>query len=470
MKIFYSFLFLIFSLSAFSQSKTYKVAIIHTNDEHAKIDIFPKLAAYINESKKLYDTVFVVSSGDHFSGNPIVDQYEFRGFPIIDLMNKCGYSVSAIGNHEFDYGQENLNKLASEAKFKFVNFNMNCENSVFKNFNTKTEITLPNNFKILLTSILGIEKDGRPETHPSRVEGIEFLDEKKSLTNFIKTEKTNQFFILLSHLGIEKDTAFARKIDGIDIILGGHSHSIVHPLKQYNKTQMAQAGADLKFFGEMVLEFEGEKLIKIHDELIKTDTLTKIDSEVQKIVDNYNNNEFLQATIGTFADSISGNDELGSLMCDALTNQLKCDFAFQNPGGIRISKLEKGNVSRKNIYTLDPFGNNLLVFEMTAKQIRAFIQFAYEKKENELLQVSGMTYNVVIDTEQKFKDVVLQDIKPQKTYTVVVNSYLAKKYQISYKRKILETTDKAVELLQKYIETHPNLNYHRVKRCDVVVE
>ena len=82
------------------------------------------------------------------------------------------------------------------------------------------------------------------------------------------------------------------------------------------------------------------------------------------MVDNYNHNEFLQETIGTIADSISGNDELGSLMCDALTSELKCDIAFQNNGGVRIPKLEKGNVSRKNVYTLDPFGNNLFIFEM----------------------------------------------------------------------------------------------------------
>ncbi len=106
-----SFLFVIISCTSGPSSLPIesidkKLTIFITNDIHGKIDNFAKLKYLVDEEKKKTN-VLLTNAGDIFSGNPIVDNYPQKGFPIIDLMNRVGYDISVIGNHEFDYGEAN---------------------------------------------------------------------------------------------------------------------------------------------------------------------------------------------------------------------------------------------------------------------------------------------------------------------------------------------------------------------------
>ena len=95
---------------------TTEIIIFHVNDIHAKIDNFAKLAYIVNYEKENHKNVLLVSAGDLFSGNALVDKYKDKGYPIIDLMNKAGFNLSEFGNHEFDYGQQILNKRIKQAE------------------------------------------------------------------------------------------------------------------------------------------------------------------------------------------------------------------------------------------------------------------------------------------------------------------------------------------------------------------
>jgi 5'-nucleotidase len=96
-------LFLI-STASFSQGKQTEVIILHTNDMHSKIDNMAKLAYLADSLRNHHPYVFLVSAGDNFTGNPVVDLVPDKGYPMIDLMNRCRFDVSALGNHEFDSG------------------------------------------------------------------------------------------------------------------------------------------------------------------------------------------------------------------------------------------------------------------------------------------------------------------------------------------------------------------------------
>lgn len=472
MKFLLFLLFLGFNLVSYTQ--TYKINIIHINDVHAKIENFPKLSAYIDDCKKDCDTLFVFSAGDLFSGNPIVDQNTYKGYPIIDLMNKTNFIASAIGNHEFDYGQEGLNTLANDAKFKFLCMNINTDSAKFKNYQEKLEIDLPNNLKIVVSGIIhkGKGKYGIPESHPDKVKGINFLDERKTLQKFIKENNNYDLFILLSHLGLDKDSLFAKKLTKPDIIIGGHTHDEIFNTTLYKNTLTTQAGHNLEYIGKISLEFDGKKLINENSELISCDSLSKFNRKLQRIVEDYNNNEKLNEVLNILPDSISGLNELGSLMTDAVTNRYSCDVAFQNNGGIRLPRLEKGEVKVKDIYTLDPFGNNVYVYEMTIKQIKSLIEFSYLNKGQSLLQVSGLKYTVIANNKGKLKNILISDynnnlLEDSKTFKVGLNSYIASTYKFRYNKRLSISRASTAELLIQYIRNSKILDYKGIKRAEV---
>ena len=110
--------------------KATEIIILHTNDMHSRIDNFGKLAYLADSLRRTHKYVFLVAAGDNFTGNPIVDMYPDKGFPMIELMNMLHYDVSAIGNHEFDMGQELQNKRREQAHFPFVSCNIDASGAV----------------------------------------------------------------------------------------------------------------------------------------------------------------------------------------------------------------------------------------------------------------------------------------------------------------------------------------------------
>ena len=111
---------LLFLLTCLISSAQEKVIIFSINDIHSRIENFSKIKPLIDNERAKGNKVFFVSAGDIFSGNPIVDNYSEKGFPIIDLLNRTGLDISVIGNHEFDYGQNVLSDRISQANFPFV--------------------------------------------------------------------------------------------------------------------------------------------------------------------------------------------------------------------------------------------------------------------------------------------------------------------------------------------------------------
>lgn len=115
-----------------STAENCTVVIFHINDMHGKIDNLPRLAWLIQQYKVTNSYVTAVSGGDGFSGNPAVDQYEPPGYPMIDLLEQCGFTVSVIGNHEFDYGQTALNNRMEQNSIRFISANMDCSSAVLQ--------------------------------------------------------------------------------------------------------------------------------------------------------------------------------------------------------------------------------------------------------------------------------------------------------------------------------------------------
>lgn len=475
-KLFFFFqaVLLIFSLQTSGQQSfppgSTKIIILHTNDMHSKIDNFPKLAYLADSLRKINPIVFLVAAGDNFTGNPVVDMIEDKGFPMIDLMNHCGFDVSAIGNHEFDMGQELFNYRMDQAAFPFISCNIQVAGGILKQPKPFIALTAGKDITIAFLGAIELNEQGIPDTHPSKVTGLKFTDPVKKMKEFAWLKDKYTLLIGLTHLGVGTDVILADSMPQLDLIIGGHSHTLIENPLIRNGVQIVQAGANLKYVGKTTLVIDNGRLIDRRDEIIPMDMLTGINQKVQSLVDKYNKNEAFNQVVGVAETQIDGYDELGSLMTDAIKNKLNVDFAFQNQGGIRIQNIPRGNITLKDVYQLDPFNNQIVVYRMNLVEIASLICNAFNIDKSIDLQVSGLNYTVTTTAEGKCGSVEIIDnsgnpLDPRKNYSVAVNSYVAASYRFDHHDPGITASQTTVQVLIDYLSDVKKVNYSGVKRA-----
>jgi 2',3'-cyclic-nucleotide 2'-phosphodiesterase (5'-nucleotidase family) len=362
-----------------------RLTIFFTNDMHGQLDNFAKIK-HIVDNEKETTNVMLVSGGDIFSGNPIVDQAENKGFPIIDVMNKTGYDVTVIGNHEFDYGQDILNDRMAQAEFDWVLANVNTE---------ETNLAQPqpyvtkvvDDIKITVLGLVetfGKENATIPATHPWRVAGLIFQDYFDVIADYrnLKKQEDADVYIALTHLGNFSDTNIANEFPYYDLIIGGHSNNLND--KVINDIPVLIAGNSLSHLGRIRLIIEAKKVVSHEIELINLANYDSKDETLEGIINQYNNAPEFAEVIGA-ANSHLNRDELGCFYTTALKEYMKVDFSIQNSGGIR-NVIDQGDVTRQEIFNMDPFNNGSVVFTMTAREIKDFFI-----KSKAGLHVSGIT-------------------------------------------------------------------------------
>lgn len=469
---------LLSSIQGYSQQtangKFTEVIILHVNDMHAKIDNLPKLAYLADSLRKIFPYVFLVSAGDNFTGNPVVDMFSDKGYPMIDLMNRCGFNVSAMGNHEFDLGQENLNKRFVQAEFPFICCNLNAAGTPLKPVKPYLVLEAGKNIHIAVLGIIELNDKGIPDTHPSKVTGIKFYDGIAKAKEYSWLKKKYGILIGLTHLGVETDIRLADSVPGFDEIIGGHSHTLIDKPMFENGVMIVQAGSQLKYIGKTILRIENGRVTGLSDEVIPVSALHKADSVLVGLCAKYNRNEEFSQVAGIAEAPLEGYDMLGSLMTDALTHQMKVDVAFQNRGGIRVSSIPQGPITIKDIFQLDPFGNQVVTFRMKPKEIKSLISYGYNLEKRIDLQVSGMTYTVRSDGQGHCLGVDLLDNSgkppdPFRDYIVAMNSYIAASYHFDHSDPGTTGVVTTAELLIQYLKDVKKVNYTGVKRVAEII-
>ncbi|MCO4821268.1 MAG: bifunctional metallophosphatase/5'-nucleotidase, partial [Flavobacteriaceae bacterium] len=152
-----------------------ELTIFFVNDQHGQIDNFSKIKHIVDAAKE-DGNVLLVCSGDIFSGNPVVDNHPEKGFPMIDVMNKVGFDVSVIGNHEFDYGEAILKDRINQANFDWVCANVETGNSSIPDPFDYKSISI-DGLKITFLGLIetnGSDNDIIPSTHPWRIQNLTF--------------------------------------------------------------------------------------------------------------------------------------------------------------------------------------------------------------------------------------------------------------------------------------------------------
>lgn len=217
--------------------------------------------------------------------------------------------------------------------------------------------------------------------------------------------------------------------------------------------------------GRVELRIRGGRVVEKKGVLIDLDGPMAEDVEVKNMIVRFNQNPAFAKVIVEAPFEIVGKDALGCLMTDAMRQVHGLDIAFQNGGGIRLNRLPK-KITLKDIYTIDPFGNQVVQFAMTAAEIRGLIKSSLEKGGEIDLQVSGISYVVRSDSARQIKEILLRDLDGRplaedKKFQVGVSSYVASSYNFTHAdpgRSLQSTT---ADALIRYLQSGADLGIYR---------
>jgi hypothetical protein len=427
------FAFLFSVTTIYAEEDAIELKILHTNDIHAKIDEFGKIAAYIDEERAASDYSLYLDAGDIFSGNPVVDlKY---GEPIVDLLNMMNVDAMAIGNHEFDYGQEETVKRIAQSEFPWLSANTHVTED------TLVDFPQPKPFEIF--DVNGLEvgvfslTEAPPGTGPINVEGLEFRDPIETAKQYEYLEEETDILIALTHIGLPEDKRLAENIDFFDVIIGGHSHTTLPEPEIVNGTPIVQTGSDAVHVGNLTIKYdqEADEVIDVEGFLKPVAELETVNEEIEAKVERYNEEveEELQEVIGVSSTGLLATDlysqdaPLGNFWTDAMLNHTGADIAFTNNGGVR-AEIEAGEITVRDIYTVEPFENEIMIKEMTGAALKNVIEYSYSRRDQVDLQTSGLHYTILTDEEGKYIDAEIEvDGKPigeGETYLVAVSDFL----------------------------------------------
>ena len=468
--------FLLSTYTVFAQKRgegRTEVIILHLNDMHAKTDGFARLKFLADSLRRRHPFVFIVAAGDNFTGNPFVDMVADKGAPMIDLMNQTGFMLSCFGNHEFDLGQVFLGKRIAQAEFPFICANINTGSSGLKQPQPYF-ILKAGSLQIPLLGLLEINDSGIPDTHPSKVKGLIFSDPLKTAGKYMQLKNKYGCLIALTHLGVETDQKLAGEYPALDVIIGGHSHTILKNPITEKGVLIVQAGSFQRFIGKLTLIFSGNKVEEKSDTLIPVESLHGFDKSVEASVERYDNNPEFEKVAGVAAGPISGKQDLGALMTDAIAWAAKTDIAFQNKGGIRIQSLPAGEIKVKDIYRLDPFGNQLVIYKLSGNEIGTLILNSYKKEKDIDLIPSGMSYIITKGGNGKAPVLKMLDrsgkpLDPDRTYTVALTSYLSAAYTFEHRDQGITLELTTEDCLVRFLGYKHKVKYRDTARAKLKV-
>lgn len=423
------------------QPTTREVQIFAVNDIHAAIEHFPRLAYVVDSLRSLYPDLLLVSAGDNQTGNPVNDQYPQRGMPIVQLMNRVGFQVSALGNHEFDVSAAQMirNLQASQCTYICANAHYQDESHPLQRHKV---ITLPNGLRVAFASVLYINSTGYPDCHPMHTEGFTFSDPLAIAQEEYHALQENDVLVFLTHLGFEEDIKLAQSLPpkGADVIIGGHSHTLIRQDQYHNDMLITQAGSHLEY-GTLVRITHTDTGTSCTQQLLRiASTQGQTDVSLQHMVDSLTQASGFQEPLAVTHQGFHKKETLGYLMADAQRAYAKADVAIMNPGGVRINSLPAGAITMLDIYRLDPFGNEIVSFMMTGTELHEMLEKAVIMDHHSPLIPSGihLHYSFVpcegehVEVKKiELLDTMNRPLDMTKPYHVVMNSYVATVYSFS---------------------------------------
>ena len=440
-----------------------EIVILSVNDMHASIDQFPKFAAMVDSLRAVYPDMLLFSAGDNRTGNPVNDQYDPVNYPMIELMNQTGFDLSTVGNHEWDGNIVNLQNDIERAKFPFLCANVFIPETV--KLDIKPFVTMEHQgVKMAVVGMVEVRHDNIPGAHPDNLKLVSFKRPEVVLPEYQYLRTQNDVVILLSHCGFEDDMELAQASPWLDAIIGGHSHTLIENPSETNGVLITQSGSHLKYATLMKLRVKDHKVVAKEALVLDVNKVKKEKPEIKKLLDEFNDAPTLNEPIAIAKTKFETQEKIGCMITDALREISGADFAFQNTGGVRVNYLNKGPITIKDVYSIDPFNNEVIVYQMTGEQVKKFILNSYRKNGGHPSYVSGMTYKVSDDGQNVWVEMEGEQFSTKKTYKVALNSYMASTVNIESVDDGESMFMTSEEMMIEFLRRHKEVDYQGVAR------
>ncbi len=476
--------------------KTRDFTILHSNDMHGDfiaevcsegtgklVGGLSLLSGYINKVRREEENVFYVVSGDMLQGS-LIDT-EYKGLSTIELMNYLAPDVVTLGNHEIDYGLAHLLFLEKLANFPIVNANL-----YIKKYNKRLMrpyiILNVAGFDVLFIGII-TEKIIDALRMESLIGSFVSVEEAAHEVGIICDTYKNDdidLTILLTHIGYESDLELASLLDpewGVDMIIGGHTHTILEEPTKVNDVLIAQAGVGTNQIGrfDIVVDDDTNSIVEYDWELVQINEKTSerdeklcefIDSFKEEVDRKYNTIVTKLAVEATHPER-EIETSLGNLIADALASIAECDIMLLGSGSVRVKALGPV-VTLKDLISCFPYNDSLSRYTISGEKLYQLFNHVMriENRDGE-----GECYQVNEGVEVKYSDkkktvtslkIAGQKVDKDRNYTIALQGFHyanSKEYLSVSNEEFLEGGPSRViststqDALEEYLRTHQNL-------------
>ena len=445
------------------------IQLLGINDFHGQIDVYRTvkgkqvggaeyLASYLKKYEQENENTLLVHIGDAVGASSPVSSLH-QDEPTIEFLNTLGFDVGTVGNHEFDEGVDELNRLlfGGESEktgyFEGADFPYTVANVV--DHETGKTILPPYIIKEVGGVPIGFIGVATTDTTnfvlPEGIEHLEFKDEVIAINKAAEElkEKGVRSIVVLAHNPVSSNkngshssgeiVDFAERVDDeIDIIYGAHNHMYANTT--INHKLIVQAYSSGTAFSDVDISIDPmtKDMVEKKAKIVRTyHKDMEPDKEIKQMVDSYRMSiaPLINEVIGKSSDEMtrkqekSGESQLGHFIADTQRSAMETDFAFVNSGGIRAD-LDKGDITWGELYTALPFGYRLVTMSMTGEQIKSVLEQQWIGSEVRILQISGLSYTWDEDAPDGERIIELKDdqgnlLDPNQVFTVVVNELLA---------------------------------------------
>jgi 5'-nucleotidase len=451
--------------AAATADENFKLTVLHTNDVHSHhaADTYGNggealAASVIHQVRASAKNTILLSAGDTSVGTLFYVLHQ--GLDSAELMNALQYDAMTLGNHEFDKGDDTLAAFIGALKFPVVAANVDFEKSPALAGKTQPYTILERSGEKI--GVIGLVN---PETPTMSRPGSDLVfdsDLKKAVETNVAalTQAGVNKIIVLSHLGYPADLELAKSVSGVDIIVGGHTHTLLanydtraegeYPAEVENpdgKTVLVvQAGENLEYVGELDVVFDADgELVDWSGDTIYLSHFITPDADIADMVTRLYAPvaELTQKVIGKSSIFLEGDRtvcraeecNLGNLITDAMRAETGAQVALENGGGIRAS-IEPGDVTLGDVLTVLPFGNLTSTLKLSGKDLQAALENGVSQVETgggRFPQVSGLRFTAdlskpagsrILSVEVLDEKGNSQPLDPAAIYTVATNDYM----------------------------------------------
>jgi len=394
---------------------TVDIHLLHLNDMHGNIEPQAEkgitsespvgglayMASTVKQLRAEYPDSLLLNAGDMTQGS--FESEISQGKPIMDVINYLGFDAVELGNHDFAMGRSALQAMIGHITAPILGANI--QSIATSKTIDGVQPSLIKEVSGVKVGIIGVDTPKVPEyVKPEELVGMKFSKPESVVKEQIELLKRNgaDIIVVLSHLGLPEDRELAKNVEGIDVIIGGHTHTALPEGEKVNGTIIAQAGCNNQYVGDLTLSIDTDtKKIKTHKNRLVTVMANKIkpDNNIEKMLEPYLKesarigSEVVGKADGDFIYSYQKITPLGQHIADAARKAAGTQLSLVS-GKMLRSGLKSGDITTKQLFNSYPNNEDLVSLKIQGKYIKEELEKRFATDSRAVIIPSGFSFNV----------------------------------------------------------------------------